>query len=721
LSTLLLEIGTEELPADFARQAPEQLEQMLQADLASERLAYTSFLCSSTPRRLVLLINELASEAEDLQDERKGPPAGLAFTNGEPTAAAIGFAQRCGLTASELEIRETAKGPFIFATVLQRGRSAKEILCDLIPNWLSALQGRRFMRWGDGDRRFSRPLRWLVALLDDELLPISLADTDPPLEAGYQSRGHRLHKASLKIASANNYLETIATAGVLVSRRQRAEQIKTAVFKSAEQLGGKPDLPEGLLQELIDLVEAPQLIQGEIPQRFLDLPAEVLSMVMRTHQRYVPLYDGSAELDPLSLVARGLLLPSFLFISNGLSTATATIRKGNERVLKARLADAEFFLKADLRVPSGERHEALGRVTFADGLGTVLDRCDRLEWIAEQLLAELPLDAESETAARRAAKLCKHDLVSQMVGEFPELQGVIGGKYLLAEGELRAVALAVLEHYQPRGADDQLPASMAGCLVAIADRLELLISIFAKGERPTGSSDPYALRRAGNGLLQIIWQQQWRLDLTELLGRSAAKWALLLPDLNVETNQLQSDLLVFLQQRLASQLEEQGYDTDLVQSVVGDSWSPAQLLRDSCDLKERLSLLQRLREGGRLNAIQAVVQRASRLAEKACLRPEELNPEGQVNSDLFEKPCEAAMLQVLQQLAAILSNSDQSRYLELAEALAASAETLTAFFDGEGSVMVMIEDQQVRSNRLNLLAVLSNQARVLADFSVING
>jgi glycyl-tRNA synthetase beta chain len=308
-----------------------------------------------------------------------------------------------------------------------------------------------------------------------------------------------------------------------------------------------------------------------------------------------------------------------------------------------------------------------------------------------------------------------------MVAEFPELQGVIGAKYLLAEGEHREVALAVLEHYLPRGAGDRLPSSGAGAVLALAERLELLLSIYAKGERPSGSSDPYALRRAGNGLLQILWSQGWGLDLQALLQRASAHWAALLPNFAVDAPALAGELGEFLRQRLLSLLEEEGVPTDLVQAVAGESVPLARVISDPADARERAKLLVNLRRQGTLAAVQAVVQRASRLAEKGELAVNVLTAQGVVKSSLFEKSSESAMLQVLNQLEPIATGSGSGRYAELAEGLSAGAGTLAAFFDGDQSVMVMAEDPEVRRNRLNLLAVLRNQASVLADFSRING
>lgn len=721
MATFLLELGTEELPADFARLALPQLEAVVARDLREARLGFSRVHATSTPRRLAVTVEALEDRQPDLAEERKGPPAQQAFKDGQPTQAAIGFARRCGVDPAALELRDTEKGAFVFARTLEQGLPTIEVLPRLIPSWISALQGRRFMRWGEGESRFSRPLRWLVALLDAELVPVELADCDPPVRSDRLSRGHRLQAEPVAIEEAAMYADTLSAVDVQVERSSRAAWIRRELEQAAAELEGRVDLPQELFEELVDLVESPRLIEGAIEPRFLALPPEVLSTVMRAHQRYVPLERLDAAEDPLALEASVSLQPRFLCIGNGLAEAESTIRRGNERVLRARLADAEFFLRADRAVASIDRRDQLARVTFAEGLGSLRDRVERLEWFTDVLLQHLPLDASSADHARRAAHLCKHDLVSQMVGEFPELQGIMGAKYLLAEGEPRPVALAVLEHYLPRGAGDGLPASAAGAVVALAERFELLLSIFARGERPSGSSDPYALRRAGNGLLQILWQQGWTLDLAGLLQRATAHWATLFPAFQVDPAALAADLAEFLRQRIVSLLEEEGIDADLVQAVAGDGVDGARLLRDPADARRRVALLAGLRASGELAAVQAVVQRASRLAEKGDLALDVLHPDAVVDPSLFEKPSEAAMLAVLQQLEPIVCGSAEDRYEALAAGLAASSGTLAAFFDGDTSVMVMAEQEAVRRNRLHLLAVLRNQASVLADFSRVSG
>jgi glycyl-tRNA synthetase beta chain len=715
-NTFLLEIGTEELPADFVPSALRQLEQRIRSDLKDLRLAHGELSVTGTPRRLLVVVRELIDSQPDLEEDRKGPPVSQALVDGRPGPAAIGFAKRCGVDPEDLQPKDTPKGPCLFARVKTPGQPSSALLGECVPRWIDALQGRRFMRWGCGEQRFSRPVRWLVVMLGDAVIPVTLDTADPVVTSGRTSRGHRLHEQLQEVNSAEDLLRQLNDAGVMVNREQRAETIRAAIVSESERCDGQADCPESLFQELVDLVESPSVLKGRIADRFLELPPEVIVTVMQAHQRYVPLRIPQAVSDPLQLQARNVLKPEFLLVSNGVESASDTIVSGNQRVLGARLADAEFFLNVDRRQSSEQRRQSLERVTFAEGLGSLLDRSERISWVMDQLLLALQLEGTVASHARRAAHLCKHDLVCQMVGEFPELQGLMGGKYLLEEGEPREVALAVAEHYLPAGSGDALPASDAGALLALAERIELLLSIFAKGQRPTGSSDPYALRRAGNGIVQILWNRGWQLPLQSLFTTASTHWAERFPAFNVEAEALANDLGQLLCQRMVSQFEDDGFAIDLVQAVCGEGVSTERLLEDPVDARDRLLLLKTLRESGRLQDLQAVVQRASRLAEKGDLPPSKLSVEGIVDASLFDSPSEAALLVELEALSPLAQAKD---YQRLAQRLQGAARALEAFFDGSDSVMVMAEDPSVRRNRLNLLGVLRNQASVLARFDHI--
>ena len=720
MATFLLEVGTEELPADFARLVIPQIKNLVARDFRQRRLNYGIIKCTTTPRRIILIVEGLAGSANDSEELYKGPPATKAFEDGSPSKAAFGFAKRFDLDPSFLEVRETPKGEFVYAKVLTRGANTFDLLSEMIPEWISNMQGRRFMRWGMGEKRFSRPVRWIVALLDQSVVPLSLECTDPTVISGNLSRGHRLHQSEVVINSAEDYSSLLKQVGVQIDREERKEFIRNSINSTSKNINAVPDLSDELLDELTDLVESPSIICGEFDDSYLNLPAEVLSTVMQVHQRYVPLYLNNSCHDPLALHAKERLFAKFLCVCNSLSSARETIQHGNERVLRARLADAVFFINADLSRTSADRCKQLSHVTFAKGLGTLLERVDRIKWITKVILEQLNNSNIDRQNVLKAAQFCKHDLVSQMVGEFPELQGILGGKYLLAEGENREVALAVLEHYLPRGAGDDLPKSDAGAVLALADKVELLLSIFAKGERPSGSSDPYALRRAGNGILQIIWNKGWQLDIDLLLKESINHWTEIFSGLNINKTQQFTDLSEFFRQRLISLLEDSNLDNDLVQSVAGPRIGIDRLLSDPADAQLRAKLLQKMRQTGELQAIQTVVVRASRLAEKSDLDSNILSPSQVVEPTLFKKTSEDNLLATLNYLESIVSGKSIDRYLDLAEGLASSLDLLSAFFDGDQSVMVMTDDKKVRTNRLNLLAVFCNQASVLADFTKIN-
>ena len=709
------------MPADFSRLVVAQFQEKVRADFADLRVKYSEIKCSSTPRRFFLLVNQLSDVAEDCIEERKGPPSELAFKNGIPTQAAIGFAKRCGLGPEQLEIRETPKGKFVFAKIIESGKPVSDLLIQLVPKWIGEIQGTRFMRWGIGERRFVRPVRWIVCLLDHEIVPFILNGCDPQISAGRISRGHRLYRGSLTISSASEYYSVMKKSGVQVDREARKSFIKSSIEEVSKQKEFFSDLTNSLLDELTDLVESPSLIFANFDKSFLNLPPEVLTTVMKVHQRYIPLFCKKDSFkDLLSLTSKGILAPSFLCVSNGLESSIDNIRKGNERVLKARLSDAKFFVESDLAISSEKRRDLLDKVSFAEDLGSLLDRVKRIEWIVD-LFGKQKIATESDIkTSKRAAYFCKHDLVSHIVSEFPELEGIMGGKYLLRQGESKSIALAVLEHYLPRSTFDSLPKSEAGAILALAERFELLFSIFSKGERPTGSSDPFALRRAGNGILQILWTKSWDFNLNKFLEKSINHWSEILPGLNIKPDIIINDLSEFFHQRIVSLLQESGIDQDLVQAVAGDTISIVDLLSDPIDIKLRADLLSEMRISGKLNSIQAVVTRASRLADKSELPFNIYGTLEFVNQELFEKESEYQMMNVINSLEPIATGSSRDRYRNLANGLEAGSNALANFFDGDQSVMVMTDNLPMRTNRLNLLAILRNQATILADFTQIS-
>ncbi len=720
MSTYLLEIGTEELPADLAESVISQLELNVNNDLNSSQIKFSQISVTTTPRRIALTIEGLAPCSEDNISERKGPPASQAFNDGKPTKAAIGFAKRYKISPEKLEIRETPKGSFVFAKSIEKGKPVESLLSEYLPRWISKIQGRRFMRWGKGDFRFSRPIRWIVSLIDSEILSFKISGCDPEIQIGNISRPHRLHGSKLEIKNAETYYDQLQDVGVIADRNSRLSNINDLVSNHELNNKVKPDLTKHLLNELTDLVESPLLVIGGFDESFLELPPEVLSTVMKVHQRYIPLYKANVEFDPLSLNSKDILRPSFLCISNGLSSAKENIILGNEKVLKARFSDASFFIKSDFLISSSKRIDKLKDVTFAEGLGSLYERVIRIEWLTKLVTSKLQFNKEDIEKSIKVAHFSKHDLVSNMVDEFPELQGIIGSKYLLHEGESRDVCLGVLEHYKPKATTDSLPSNNIGNAVSLAERFELLFSIYSKGERPSGSSDPYALRRAANGILLILWNKDWQLNLNEIINDSLIYWRQLFPSLSFETSTLAHELMEFFRQRIISLLEEKGIDFDIIQAIAGNTTSTLELLEDPTDVDFRSSLLMEMRRNNTLSLLQAVVTRASKLAAKSDISKDVIDPLGIVDKTLFEKACESDMFNILEKLKPLAINGNRIKYKLLADGLVSSAETLANFFDGESSVMVMTDDIELRNNRLNLLTILTNQSLKLADFSKLS-
>lgn len=725
MASFLLEVGTEELPASFVSEALEQWRSRIPASLAEQFLTPEQVQYFATPRRLAVWIQGLPDQQADREEEVKGPPAQAAFKDGKPTKAAEGFARSRGVSLDDLEVRSTDKGDFIFVNQKIPGRPTPEILQELIPDWILGLEGKRFMRWGDGDLRFPRPIRWLVTLWNQDVLPITLVNGSTSCTSDRQSWGHRvLHSEPIAIASADTYLDSLTAASVIVDPAQRRQTIIEQAQSAAESVSGVASISPSLLEEVTDLVEYPTAVVGKFANEFLELPPEVIVMVMESHQRYFPVLKAEGAKD---------LLPYFITISNGDPTKSQIIAEGNERVIVARLTDGKFFYDSDRQLSLADYLPKLETVTFQESLGSVREKVDRIVGIAGLIADQLGLDEGDRTAVLRAALLCKADLVTQMVGEFPELQGVMGEKYALASGESEAVAVGIFEHYLPRGATDMLPQTLVGQCVGLADRLDTLISIFSLGMIPSGSSDPFALRRAANAILNITWSANLEINLDQLLKDAIAAFAVKKPIQSGDAASLRSQLQDFFLQRIRTLLqEEQNIDYDLVNAVLGenDPEYTERVLKDLLDGRDRAQFLQTIRADGSLDAIYETVNRSSRLAnqsnllrDKNALQPDEWwsgNDTQFVSPEYFESPSEQAFYDALITMVPKTQAAQAERdYRKLINALTEIAPIVSAFFDGPDSVLVMDGNLKLRINRLNLLGLLRNHARVLADFGAI--
>jgi glycyl-tRNA synthetase beta chain len=713
MATFLLEVGTEELPAQFVASALQQWRSQVPADLQAHFLNSDKIEFFGTPRRLAVLIHGLPDQQPQREEEIKGPPAQAAFKDGQPTPAALGFARKQGVDVSAFELQPTDKGEFIFIRKTTEGLQTTEVLTELIPQWIFGLEGKRFMRWADGDLRFSRPVRWLVSLWNETVLPIRIENGPAHVDSDRLSMGHRvLHPDPVSIPSAAAYADTLSAAYVQVDPTQRQTVILKQVETAAESVNGQAEIPEDLLSEVVFLVEWPTAVVGSFAKEFLELPSEVVTTEMVNHQRYFPVRAAAQP---------NTLLPYFITISNGDPAKAQVIAAGNERVIRARLADGQFFFRADQAIALADYLPKLETVTFQADLGSVRAKVDRIQQNAQLIAQQLKLDPSATATVDRAALLCKADLVTQMVGEFPELQGIMGEKYAIASGELGAVATAIAEHYLPRTAEDSLPQSLTGQIVAIADRLDTLVCIFGLGMLPTGSSDPFALRRAANAILNIVWSAELPLNLKQLLQTTTATFAQTFRNTALEP--LQQQLQEFLLQRIRSLVqEEQGVDYDLVSAVLGeaDSDYTQRALEDLLDLRVRAQFLQQLRTDGTLATLYETINRATRLAKQGSLDTQTLDPADAIDPNKLQQSSEKALHQALVTLLPQTQlASSQRDYGLLVKGLVAIAPTVSAFFDGSDSVLVMAEDPDLRQNRLNLLGLLRNHARVLADFGEI--
>ncbi|MBP5972432.1 glycine--tRNA ligase subunit beta [Brasilonema sp. CT11] len=712
MPSFLLEVGTEELPASFLSSAISQWKSRIPHTLEENSLTYDAVEVYGTPRRLAVLIKGLPSQQTDREEEIKGPPAQAAFKDGNPTPAAQGFAKKQGVEVSALEVRPTEKGDFVFVRKVTRGRPVAEIITELVPQWIFKLEGKRLMRWGDGDKTFSRPIRWIVALLDETVLPIELDNGSETVKSNRISQAHRvLHPEPVTISHASDYVTTLRSGSVVVDTDERVNTITQQVKESVQKLGGYAEIYPDLLQEVTNLVEFPSAVIGKFESEFLNLPTEVITTVMVSHQRYFPVFQSSNTKD---------LLPNFVTISNGDPTKSDIIAVGNERVIRARLADGRFFYDADLEKPLESFLPQLEKVTFQEDLGSLLKKVNRICKIAEQITEQLQLSEKERQNIQRAALLCKADLVSQMVYEFPELQGVMGQKYALASGEEEAVATAIFEHYLPRSADDILPETLTGQVVGLADRLDTLVSIFGLGMIPTGSSDPFALRRAANAVVNITWAAHLPINLQQLLEKIATDFA---SEYHKDRNQLVAGLEEFFLQRIRTLLQEEKHiDYDLVNAVLGenDREYTERALKDLLDVGDRATFLQKIRANGTLDNIYETVNRSTRLAAQGDLDTKQLDPKAIVRKELFQKSSEEAFYNAIVELVPQTQAAQQSRdYGQLVTALEQITPTVSNFFDGAESVLVMDSNPEIKRNRLNLLGLLRNHARVLADFGAI--
>ena len=677
---LLLEIGTEEVPAHVMPGILAQLKENAEKAFQENRIAFGSIRTLGTPRRTALIVKDLAEKQEDVSSENRGPSVKIAFdADGNPSKAAQGFARGQGVDPKDL----VEKDGYVYAMVHEEGKATAELLQELLKDLICGLSFPNNMRWRDLDFKFIRPLRWIVALLDDEVIPFEVAE----VKSGRTSRGHRfLSQGDFTIADADSYEKACEENFIIVDQDKRKAMIREQIEEVAKKQNGTAEITEDLLEEVLYLVEYPTALCGKFEDKYLKLPAEAVITPMRDHQRYFPVK-----------AADGSLMPLFITVRNGGSEHLEIVQHGNERVLRARLDDAQFFFDEDRKKSLEEHREKLKTVVFQQGLGTMYEKSERLMELATFIADELGADEKTHKHARRAAELCKADLVTGMVQEFTELQGIMGREYAKLDGECEKVAIAIDEHYMPRFAGDNQPQSEAGRIVSVADKIDTIVGTFSRGKIPTGSQDPFALRRQALGLVHMMIEAKYTLSLAKVVAKAMDLYQI--TDEAARTK-MQQDVADFMRLRLKNVLEDVRYDVvDAVLENVDDLYAVS--LRAAAVAKFVAS------DAATAN-IQAFV-RAANLAKKS--------ESAAVDAALFTVAEEKSLYQAYTSTASAVESLVKGQdYTGAIDALTELSKPIDAFFDG---VMVMDKDEKVKNNRLGLLKSIDTLINRVADFSKV--
>jgi glycyl-tRNA synthetase beta chain len=685
---LLVEIGTEELPPGALRRMRDALQTSLDSLLDENYLVHGSSHAYAAPRRLAVIVRDVPVAQPDRDVAKRGPALKAAFdADGNPTKPAEGFARSCGVAVTDLEQLETDKGTWLVYNSTETGKAATEIIPGLVEKALKALPMPKRMRWGSSDIEFVRPVHWLVLLFGPEPIKAGILGVN----SDRYTRGHRFHhNESIAIPEPAAYVETLLQSGMVeVDLEQRRESIRTQVTEAGEALGGQAHIEAALLDEVTALVEWPVAITGGFDERFLEVPAEALISSMQDHQKYFPVLDK-----------QGKLMPHFITVANIASKDPDQIQAGNERVIRPRLEDAVFFWNQDRKQSLQSRSGQLDSMTFQHQLGSLGDKQKRIAVLAKTIAEALGFDV---SLAQRAAALCKCDLLTSMVSEFPDLQGVMGRYYASHDGEDAAVATALDEQYKPRFAGDELPASATGQALAIAERLDTLTGIFAIGQTPTGDKDPFGLRRSALGILRILIENKLDLDLRTLITAAANNFPA-----DVNAPDIGDSLFAFMLERLRAYYLDAGYDVHIFESVLARQ--PASPL-DFDQRMRAVKIFHELAEADKLAAANKRIRNILRKADTAI--PDSLD------KTLLQEPAEQALAAAIDELAAVVQPLfAQREYTEALCKLAALQSPVDDFFD---AVMVMADDTALRDNRLALLNSLSELFLQVADISRLQG
>ncbi len=687
LQSLLLEIGVEELPANDVDTAQALLSTRVPALLKELSLTHGDVRIFATPRRLAVSIADLSPSQPDREDLVKGPPADKAFDkDGIALPAGMGFAKKNNVNTKDLEIREEGGGKYVFAVVKQMGRPTPEVLLEALPKLVESIKFEKSMKWNQSGVAFSRPIRWFVALLGDQVIPFEYAG----VLAGNTSRGLRPYDSpEINIPSADKYFDVIRDAGIVLDKEERKASIVEQVKQAASLVGGEAIIDEGLLNEVTNLIEMPTAVMGEFDKEYLSLPRDVLISVMKKHQRYFPVVRSSPSGRGKG---EGEILPHFIAIRNGDDIHIDIVRQGNEHVLGARFADANFFVREDVKLKLEEYRPQLAKLTFHTKLGSYRDKSERIEKLVNELIPMLKLEKDEAVFARRAAHLAKADLATQMVTEMTSLQGIIGREYAIRSGEQTDISVAIGEQYQT------VPKTKIGLAVALADRLDSLVGLFAAGLAPTGAKDPFGLRRAAIGIVQPLIEHDIDLDLTEAVKRSAKTQPI---KVSAET---QKQILDFLAGRLKVVLNDMGYKYDVVDAVLAaQAANPAASAR-------AVKQLQAWVERADWNSILPGFARCVRIIRSSQVDAKKFKVDPKKLVDAEEKQ----LYEVIQENVRAQPTSVD----ELFEIVLKLIPSINAFFD---KVLVMAEDEKIKQNRLALVGQIASLSKGIADLSKLEG
>jgi glycyl-tRNA synthetase beta chain len=704
MPTYLLEIGTEELPADHVPEAQERLKSLMSDFLSQANVPFEEIVTLGTPRRLACLVKGLQPVQATVRKKVKGPKVQSSFDDkGNALPPAVGFAQKQGVTVDKLLREEVGGVEFLVADVTIEGRPSTEILQAIVPKAIAGLSGERLMRWGNHDLKFSRPIRWLVSLLDKDELPISM----DVIKSGRESYGNRvLAPGKVAIDSPESYVQKLRDAKVLVDPAERRSLIEQQVTAAAVGVSGQPRRLSGaLLDEVVNILEWPHAVVGEFGHEYLELPDTLIETVMVHHQRYFPVEQGNG--------GGQKLLPYFITVSNNdRPEATAKIKQGNERVIKARLADGRFFYFDDQKTKLSHRKGALEQLTFQEGLGSYLKKSERMVRAGRAMSDALKLEAKYSVCLERTLELCKLDLVTSLVRELPELQGHVGSWYAGQEGEPPEVVTAIATHYSPRSQDDKIPADTTGRFAAAIDKLDNLTSLFALGRRPSGSSDPYGLRRNAQGLVDILLDglPDYPVNLTVLMTQLMEDIKPLLEKKRgFDPAKALLDLTEFLLQRVRLKLQDRGYKREVIDAVCSGS----NVLENLPDALIRCAAFETLiKEDDQLSFIRAGVRVGNILSADS---PDTVNPavlENEQEKQLWEKfNAEVVSAQPGGKLKHPVTGAE---YLSLMELLKKITPEINAFFD---NVLVNDPDTAKRNNRHAVLRNIYSYFAALGDFT----